>query len=319
MLKRNCPKCNKELGDHDSHFCTYCGEKLPKDLIFGESAIKTRTYSPSQPEVSKGPALARVIKSLSDPTMWSILGLVGFITLVFVGIAKTGVFELLGLKLQVSDSVAELNLPSFPSKSQSRSLPVGFMLPEVNFDSTNLSEHIPEEALFYFEGNSLQDVLDLSLFAEPNEDLLSRAKLLFKSNFAGFLMKSEDDTYLSYIFIPKDITLAEEVFAEYITEEWKFAIIDDYMLVTSNEAVFPQVKAVDDGIKRSLVQIPDYVRQNKELPEIGQFKVFFVSGDSRGILRNLLGGLTQETIGMINKVLISELNSLVISNLDAKH
>ena len=90
------------------------------------------------------------------------------------------------------------------------------------------------------------------------------------------------------------------------------------MLVTNNEDVFSLVKAVDDEIKKSLAQNPEYINRAKDLAETGQFRIFFMSGDARGVIRNLLGGLTQETIGMINKVLISGYDSLVISNINGQ-
>lgn len=314
MPKRICPRCQITLGEHDSHFCAACGETLPKDLITAGSSIRVRTYSPAEPEVKEGPVLGRILSVFSNKTLWSILGLFVFIFLVFVGIASSGAFELLGVKLDLPNPISKINLPSFSAAPKFQNLPLSLTLPEISFDSTKLAVHVPSDVDFYFEGNSLRDVLELSLFSEMSEDIITRSRLLLKPNFAGFVYADGDENIITFIVYPKDVPLVGEVFAEFETDHRKFAIIGDYMLITNNDSVFDLVKSVDDGIKRSLAQNPEYVTRERNLSAIGQFRVFFMSGDAKSIVRNSLGGLTQETIGMINKVLTSDFDSLVITN-----
>lgn len=314
MPSRICPKCQQKLGEHDSHFCTSCGAVLPKDLVSVSSRVRVRTYSPSEPEVSKGPLLARLMRHLKDTTLWAVLGLLVFILFVLVGIARTGAFELLGLKLQVNRTISEMNFPNFPATPKYQNLSLNLTLPEAIFDSTSLLTHVPADVDFYFEGSGLQEAVDLNLFVEEDEELNTRAKLLLDPNFAGFMYEEEEVIKIGFIFIPKDVTLAEEVFTEFVEDSWKFAIIEDYMLVTNDDDVFDLVKSVDDGIKKSLAQNPEYVKRVQTLSAVGQFRVLFMTEGSRNMVRNSLGGLTQETIGMINKVLISSYDSLVVTN-----
>lgn len=314
MEKRSCPKCHETLGDHDGYFCSSCGEKLPKDLVRTNKVVRIRTYSPSEPAVTQGPATAQLLARLKDKTFWMIFGLVLFIFVVFVSIANTGIVELAVSKLSLGPEFEKLSLSLPKSEPSSSIVNLSISVGEGVFGENDFTQSIPAEADFYFEGTNLSQFLSLNLFDKKDEDFSPKAKILLEPQFAGFSYSVGDENRWGFLFIPKDAAIAQDVFGNGWGGYWKIAFLPDYMILANNEDVFDVVKSVYGGLNLSLAQNPDYVKEKKGLLSYGQLQVYFMSAKGKNIVRGSMGGFTQETIGMINKVLSSSHDSLVITN-----
>ena len=319
MEKRDFPNCHSKLGDQDGYYCSSCGEKLPKDLIQTNKAIRIRTYSPSEPDVAKGPARANLIRKLKNKTFWLIFLLVVFIFAVFVSIANTGIVELFASKLSLGPEFENISI-SLPSvKPEVRTVKLGIAVAEGTFGEKGFASHVPAEVDFYFEGTNLSQLLSLSLFGEEENNFSPKAKILLEPEFAGFSYAVEGENRWAFIFTPKDFQIAQDVFGNGWNDYWKIAFLPDYMILANNEDVFGLVKAVDSGLNLSLAQNPEYVKDLKPLNDMGQLQLFLMTSRARAIVKESMGGFTQGTIGMINKILSSEFDSLVITNSDGQN
>ena len=178
---------------------------------------------------------------------------------------------------------------------------------------------MPAEVDFYFEGSNLTGLLELTPFSFEDESFTPKARILLNDEFSGFSYDVEGENRWGFLFVPKDMQIAQEVFGNGWSEYWKIAFISDYMLLANNIDVFDLVKSVDGGLNLSLAQNPEYVKKEKGLASSGQLKVIFMTEESSDIVRGSMGGFTQEIIGMINKALSSSFNSLVITNQDGKN
>jgi hypothetical protein len=306
MSERTCPKCEKSLGAYDHFFCSVCGKKLPKELVRTPRPLRLRTFLLKNEKHKRGANLLLLIK---NKNFLYAAGLLIVILGVIFGIYKTGVVDLILLKLK------QQNLDTFmqPEEKTGKSnfLDLQTSIKVSSFGEYTFASYIPADTAIYFEAFDLAKISSYFEGDEEMSELFSRSQLLLEESFVGAYLTETSDWL--FVFVPKDTELVKKVLEDIEHEEWRLEVIEDRLFVTKEEDSFNLIDKVTGKIEPSLALNPEYIKKIQSLPaEQGSVQVTFMTDSAKETLRNSLGGLDQEMIGYINEVIGSQFDSLIV-------
>ncbi len=302
MPDRVCPKCKTSLRPHDYFFCSFCGLKLPQELIYDKVPIRRHLLNTSEHTKSTFSDNISVFWNLKT---YYIFFLFVFIGLVFYGITQTGILEFAKYELLKNNSTIKL-----PDQivSQSHDLVSTVAALSGDFKTNDFVNMIPESVSIYIEGWDIGFVSKYLTSQESLSLLFKRSDLLLEQNYVTFYYEN----YWTFVFAPKDLEITRELLEDFSDSYWKFKVVNGFLVFSSNESIFSKMEIVLSGIEPNLGQNPDFARLNNQLSPNGKFKLIRLSDFSNDVIKNSLGGLDQEFISQINEVLNNELKGIVI-------
>lgn len=305
MKRRTCPNCSEILGEYDSYFCSACGKKLPKELIYNPRSIRTKTYKLEE-SAKKGVFFA--IKKFKIKKFLYPLLLIIFIGVVLFGIYSTGVLDL--ILEQYSDGSTEVSTSNKLKEDQEPILIDNITLKKGDFTKTNLSAYFPLETDFYFETFDINNPSNYFVDSEGLSELFTRSQVLFESSFAGGYLKDSDSWF--FVFNLKDKVLVKKLIEDIENENWHFHLFDNVLIMTQNEKLLSEIKDVKNKVTPSLALNPTYVTETKNLSDTGAVKIVFMNHKLKANFNKHHGVLDGDIIIILEKVLNSAGYSFII-------
>jgi hypothetical protein len=308
---RICPKCNAQLGMHDSFFCNLCGFKLPKDLInTNNSSVRVKPYSIEFQEKKK--KIKKKINifepSAGKKVIFETLGII---------IAAAVLFLILRYYLlpSMQNIFSEEPTEKVLEQKDLHLLDLGLSFVSAEFGTESLISYVPAKADIYFESHDLEKFI--ALFIEKDDfdaELLEIAPGLLQGHFALFGMSEKVHEGWTFIFTPRDGRIVAKVLENVPDGYWVFAQIDDKLIMTTDESILLDITETRKGVVLNLGLNTNYARNLLDVPKNGQALVVFVNEGGAKLLNVILKQDVKSNFAdVINTVLESGYKGLVIN------
>lgn len=306
MSERICPKCHQKLGSYDNYFCSNCGIEL-EEASNDSSTLKSKIYYASN-FLEKQSKFALPKITFTKKNLRLILSV---ILILGMGIGlRYGLVLIDKYVLQVPDQ--EVATPiAYPGTVLDLDLP----LESDFFGSDQVFEYVPSYVSSYIEVHDLVSFAQqYTNIAQISPELLQLLQNNVNDHFIIYSFTIGTDTHWVYMFIPKNVNELAPIANSFYDPYWKVRIVEDRLVVTSNENVFGAIEDAKKGLILNIALNSKFSRLTADLPKEGKILVTFLSSASKEHYINFDDAVFNDAFAELLQTVLSEGTDALVIN-----
>ncbi len=319
-MSRICPNCSTILKDHNFHFCSVCGGKLPLELVV-EPQFNQRVSSLTHDHGHKF-----VFDLLAGKKYLRIILLLIFT--VVLGGALWWITTKFSSWLSLAENLrpGSKNAIVVPETSQSSSTTtevvgvadLGLTIIPQLFSAEDLSVYVPYDITFYVEGSGLKDLTAL-FYGQSNIPVYMFGLMGFINDRFVFFTQEQNNEIKSALIVELadsyDVLLVDSFIKTFDVPHWMLKRIDNHLILSDSQPLIDEISQVAQKTSKNFSQNPKFRSAVGLFPDKGQLRVINVGANKENLHLHLSKySASPEFIQKAKELLEVKYDKFIISN-----